>query len=162
MKRLYLAFPIVLIIMLAVMSTTTVSLAGRPIPKPFSAEVQASNQPLDPGRSWFDDKGMMHVRGMVQEGTIKGDINGQVRITQDMNLDVTTFSGNIQVKAVITADSGAFYKMSAYIAVKNAALSGIFVICGTGSLEGTYIVGKVGGVAGGVGTLNGIQFTTKR
>jgi len=161
-RKFYLVFQIALISLLVVMSTTAAGLACNPIRKPFSAEVQASGQPIDPWYSWLDDKGIMHVRGMVGEGTIKGDINGQLRFTQNMNLDVTTFSGNIQIKAVITADSGAVYEMFAYISVKNGALSGIFMIYGTGSLKGTCILGTVGGVATGVATLNGIQFTTKR
>jgi hypothetical protein len=160
-KRIFLTFQIALISLLVVMSTTAAGLACHQIRKPFSAEVQSSAQPIDPGYSWFDEKGIMHVRGMVGEGTITGDVNGQLRFTQNMNLDVTTFSGNIQIKAVITADSGAVYEMFAYISVKNMALSGIFMIYGTGSAKGTCILGTVGGVAGGIATLNGIEFTTK-
>jgi hypothetical protein len=162
MKKSYLISQIALISVLVVMSTAAAGLACHPIRKPFSAEIQASGQPLDPGRSWVGGNGIWHIRGQVSVGTITGDINGQVRLTQNMNLNVTTFSGNIQAKAVITADSGAVYDMLACVTIENMALSGIFTIRGTGSLTGTHIMGTVGGVAGGVATLNGIQFTTKR
>jgi hypothetical protein len=161
MKKSYLVTQIVLISLLAVMSTTAAGLASKPVRSPFSAEIQASGQPLDPGRSWVNGNGIWHLRGQVSVGTITGDINGQVRITQNMNLNVTTFSGNIQAKGVITADSGAVYDMLACITIENMALSGIFMIIGTGSLRGTHIMGTVGGVAAGVATLNGIQFTAK-
>ena len=160
MKRIYLAFQIALVSLLAVMSTTAMGLASNPVRSPFSAEILASGQPLDPGRSWVGGNGIMHVRGMVLEGTITGDIDGEVLITQDMNLDAT-FTGNVHVKAVITADSGAVYEMLAYVIVTNNALSGTFMIHGTESLRGTHMMGTVGGVGGGVATLNGYQFTAK-
>jgi len=160
-KKSCLVSQIALISLLVVMSATAAGLASKPVRSPFSAEVLASGQPLDPGRSWVGSNGILHVRGMVGDGIIIGDINGQVRFMQNMNLDVTTFSGNIQIKAVITADSGAVYSMLAYITVKNMALSGIFIIHGTESLRGTHIMGTVGGVAQGVTTLNGVRFTAK-
>ena len=143
------------------MSTTAIGLASNPVRSPFSAELQSSGQ-LDPGRSWFDGNGVWHLRGQVSVGTITGGINGQVRITQNMNLDISTFSGNIQVKAVITADSGAVYDMFACVTIENMMLSGIFTIHGTGGLRGTHMMGIIGGVAGGVATLNGYQFTPRQ
>jgi hypothetical protein len=159
MKRLFLAFQIALISVLVAMSTATTALAFRPVHKPFSAAIQATST-VNPGRSWSDDKGIWHVRGMVVDGLITGDINGQIRITQNLNLDAT-FTGNIQADAVITVATGAVYRMLAYINVKALVLSGIFLIWGTGSLEGIYVVGTVSGNAGGVANLNGMQLVTK-
>jgi cytoskeletal protein CcmA (bactofilin family) len=107
-----------------------------------------------------DDKGIMHIRDMIVNGIITGDINGQIQITQNLNVDAT-FTGNIQAEAEITVPSGAVYRMLAYINVKTLVLSGIFLIWGTGSLRGTYAVGTVSGMAGGVATLNGMQLVTK-
>jgi cytoskeletal protein CcmA (bactofilin family) len=103
---------------------------------------------------------MIHIRGMVVDGVITGDINGQIRITQNLNLDAA-FTGDIQAEAVITVASGAVYRMVACIKVKTLVLSGIFLIWGTGSVEGIYVMGTVGGVAGGVAALNGMQLVTK-
>ncbi|MCJ7767674.1 hypothetical protein MUP79_04735, partial [Candidatus Bathyarchaeota archaeon] len=61
MKKFYLVFQIALISLLVVMSTTAAGLACHPLRRPFSAEVQASGQPIDPGRSWIDDKGIIHM-----------------------------------------------------------------------------------------------------
>ena len=93
MKRLFLTFEIALISVLAVMSTVATGLACRPIHQPFSAGIQVVSTVCD-GRSWRDDKGMIHIRGMVVDGVITGDINGQIRITQNLNLDAAFAGGH--------------------------------------------------------------------
>jgi len=159
MKKLFLIFQITLISVLVVMPTAVTALACRPIQQRFSAAIQVVST-ASPGRSWVDDKGIMHIRDMIVNGIITGDINGQIQITQNLNVDAT-FTGNIQAEAEITVPSGAVYRMLAYINVKTLVLSGIFLIWGTGSLRGTYAVGTVSGMAGGVATLNGMQLVTK-
>jgi len=153
--RSRLAFKIVMFSVLAVMFTTSTVFAAGPMIRPFSATVEVG-QTVSNGRTWVDKQGITHFRGMVVNGIIAGDINGQIQLTQNFDIDAT-FSGDIQATAVITSVSGELYRMFAIVTLQAGKLSGIFVIYGMGSASKTFVFGTISGMLGNLVHLAGTQ-----
>jgi hypothetical protein len=155
MMRSRLAFQIVILSVLAMMLTTSTVFAAFPVSRPFSATIQA-DQTVSSGRTWVDKQGITHIRGMVVNGIIAGDINGQIQLTQNFDIDAT-FSGDIQATAVITSVSGELYGLFGIVTFKAGKLSGIFIIYGMRSASSTFVVGTISGMLGNLAYLAGTQ-----
>jgi len=160
MKRLSLAFMVVLFSVLALVSASTTALAAPAIKVPFSATLQ-DIVTLGVERWWTDEEGTMHARGMVVTANITGDINGQVNITVNMNMDTSGY-GDEQVKGVITVGSEEAYRMTADITIEAGVISSSnFVIHGMGSYKGIHITGTITPIDPTHVLLTGTKLTTK-
>lgn len=73
---------------------------GRSIP--ITATVDFATGTVVPGKEFVDDKGVLHVRGQINEAPITGDIQGTVRIVTNADVDLTNGSGRYRGKFVIT------------------------------------------------------------
>lgn len=70
---------------------------------PFTSTIDFTAGTLvDPGKEFVDDKGVLHVRGQINDAPITGDIEGTVRIVTDIDINLTDGSGRYRGKFVIT------------------------------------------------------------
>lgn len=50
---------------------------------------------IDLGEWFIDDLGILHVRGQRMEEFVKGDLEGSLFVTSDLNVDWTTWTGDM-------------------------------------------------------------------
>lgn len=149
------------LIIFALVSATTSALATRPIKWEFNAVIHGEEGPGPSSDTcsyywehYWDGRAVIRARHCVVTISITGDIHGQIEITQDLDLaaDGSGISGNIRLRATITADDGEFYKMTAYLTRQNGnTWEGHFMMNGRGG----HIKGLVTAVAGGLALLEG-------
>jgi hypothetical protein len=160
MKRLSLAFLVVLVSMLALVSASTTALAAPATKEPFSATIQPTEM-TPPERWWTDEEGTMHARGMVVTALITGDIVGQLEIIVNTNMDPSGY-GDEQVKGVIKVGSEEAYRMTADITFEGGVISSSnFVLNGMGSFKGIHMTGTITTPTPGQAELTGTKLTTK-
>jgi len=116
MKRLSLAFLVITISTLALVSASSTAWAAKATKEPFSAMIQITGT-VGYERRWTDGEGIMHVRGWVGTGLIWGDIVGQIEIRQNMNLNSSGY-GDVQADVMITVNDEEAYKGSADITLE--------------------------------------------
>jgi hypothetical protein len=162
MKKLSLAFLVVLVSVLALVSLSTTALAAPATKVPFSATLQIT-EILGAKRVWTDEEGILHLRGWNGRGTITGDISGLIEIIENVNMDTSSGYGNAQVKGVITVGSEEAYRMSADVTMEGygATISGTFVIQGMGSYKGIHVTGTLSTSGTDQAVLTGTKLTTK-
>ena len=118
-----------------------VSLSKKPSEKfvPWEGS-QISGEEIDPGRVWISDDGIQHLRGRVIIDIIKADddrVAGYITITQNRNLNLTTYDGTYSSKWSLKPDAydgtweGVFTGE-----IRSAIFSGHGHGKGTGELEG--------------------------
>jgi len=160
MKKLSLAFLVVLLSVVALTSALTTASAAPAIKAPFSATITGNTgPPQSPKRFWIDEEGITHFRGLVVPASITGDINGDMEITENANVDSFGY-GDVQVKAVITVGTEEAYRMSFDGTLSGGVTSGTFVIDGMGSCKGIHITGTLTPTSTGA-ELTGTKLTTK-
>lgn len=161
MKRLSLAFLVVLVSVVALISASTTALAAPATKEPFSATIQ-STVGSPPERWWTDEEGTMHTRGQVVTASITGDIVGQLEITVNMNMNSSGY-GDEQVKGVIRVDGEEAYQITADITLERGVISSSnFVIHGMVSFKGIHITGTITNPpTPGQAELTGTKLTTK-
>lgn len=149
MKNLALV-PFTLVIFALVFAATS-ALATPPTEWEFNAVIEAGEGPGPENcRYWRSDPGVeMHGRHCVVTTDITGSIGGAIEITLD--LDLVADAGNFRLRATITADDGAVYRMVADLIIQNGDISGPFKISGR---EG-HIKGTLTAVLGGGAVLTG-------
>jgi len=160
MKRLSLAFLVVLISMLALVSTSTTALAAPALKEEFEATMQFTGF-TPPKRSWTDEEGVQHMRGLGETFSISGGIVGTVALTVNSNFVYADYSpsGDAQAKGTITSGED-IYLISVDVTLVMGIPSGTFVIHGTGSCKGIHITGTLSSTAEGL-LLEGTKLTTK-
>ena len=161
MKRLSLAFLVVLVSMLALVSASPTALAAPATKEPFSATMTYTGM-TPPKRFWTDEEGVQHARGFGETFSISGGIVGTVALTVNWNFVYSDYSpsGDAQAKGIITSGEDV-YLMSADVTVVMGTPSGTFVIRGTGSCKGIHITGMLSSTAEGLLVLEGTKLTTK-
>ena len=100
-------------------------------------------------RIWIDEEGVIHARGCVQNGTIEGDLAGEVALTFNMNLlsvgETGPQDGVVSGKGTVSVDGGGgvSYRISVNVVFVGGEGTGKFVILGVGSFVGTHVVGMI-------------------
>ena len=101
---------------------------------------QISGEEIDPGRVWISDDGIQHLRDRVIIDRIEADddrVAGYITITQNRNLNLTTYDGTYSSKWSLKPDAydgtweGVFTGK-----IRSAIFSGHGHAKGTGELEG--------------------------
>jgi len=163
MKRLSLAFLVVLVSVVALTSALTTALAAPATKVPFSATLQITEY-LGYERAWTDEEGVWHVRGWSMRGLITGDINGQIEIIENGNMGMYP-SGNldVQLKGVITVSGEEAYRITADLNISSGGVisSSNFVLHGMGSFKGIHITGTITVIDLTYSLLTGTKLTTK-
>jgi len=158
-KRLSLAFLIVLVSVLALVSASTTALAAPAIEEPFSATFELTEM-LSPERAWIDyEEGSMHIRGLVVRGLFTVGIVGQAEFVENINNNATHLDA--QGKGVITVDGEEAYKVSFDITMELGVFSGTFVMDGIGSFKGIHITGTITPIDDTHSLFTGTKITTK-
>ncbi len=149
------------LVIFALVFATMSALATRPIEWEFEAVIHGEEGPGPSADTcsyyWehhWDGRAEIQARHCIATVNITGNITGKIDITQNLNLvaDGSGISGNIRLRATITADDGEFYKMKADLTRQNGVTwEGPFKINGR---EG-HIRGWVTAVADGHAFLNG-------
>jgi hypothetical protein len=161
MKKLSLAFLVVLFSVVALLSTSTTVLAAPATKEPFSATMTFTGM-SPPERLWTDEEGVQHVRGLGETFSISGSIVGTVALTVNWNFVVSGYSqsGDAQAKGIITSGEDV-YLISADVTEIAGTASGTFVIRGTGSCKGIHVTGTLTSTPYGQLDLEGTKLTTK-
>jgi hypothetical protein len=164
MKRLSLAFLVVLVSVVALTSALTTALAAPATKEPFSATLQITEY-LGYERGWMDEEGINHFRGWSMKGNVSGDINGTIEIIENANMDMHP-SGNldVQLKGVITVSGEEAYRITADLTIESGVISssnGNFVLHGMGSFKGIHITGTITVIDLTHSLLTGTKLTTK-
>ena len=159
MKRFSLAFLIVLVSVLALVSASATALAAPATHESFSATFELTKM-LPPERAWIDEEGMwVHIRGLVVRGLFTEDIVGQAEFVENINNNATHLDA--QGKGVITVDGEEAYKMSFDITIELGVFSGTFVMYGMGSFKGIHITGTITPIDATHSLFTGTKLTTK-
>ena len=159
MKRLSLAFLVVLVSVVALTSALTTALAAPATKEPFSATLEVTEM-LGYERGWMDEEGMGHIRGWVGTGLISGDIVGEVEFVENINMNASYLDA--QVKGVITVGDEEAYRITADLTIESGVISSSnFVIHGMGSLKGIHVTGTITVIDSTHSLFTGTKLTTK-
>ena len=156
---------IVLSLLVLVTLMTAIPSARASTQQPFKAMLVTPEAPMDCDRIWVDG-GVFHARGCEQTGTITGDMSGTMVLTVNLDLRASgeggPQDGTAQVKGNITLEGGndVSYTMSANALFQEGVLNGNIVILGVGTFKGTFIIGKLIGIADGFVKVAGTMLTT--
>jgi len=163
MKKLSLAFLVVLLSVVALTSTLTTALAAPALKEEFEATMQVTGW-TPPKRLWIDEEGVEHVRGLGETFSISGGIVGTVGLTVNWNCVYSDpgylASGDFQAKGNITSGEDV-YLVSVDVTAITGTFSGTFVIHGTGNCKGIHITGTLSGSSATGLVLEGTKLTTK-
>jgi len=159
MKKLSLAFLVVLVSALALASASTTAFAARATKEPFSATLEVT-EILGAERWWTDEEGTTHVRGWVFRGLISGDIVGQVEFVENVNMNASYV--DVLVKGAITVGGKEAYRMSADLTLEGGVISSSNFVCnGMGSFKGIHITGTIAIIDSTHSLWTGTKLTTK-
>jgi len=162
MKRLSLAFLVVLVSVVALTSALTTALAAPATKKPFSATLEFTEY-LGYERLWMDEEGINHIRGWSMKGNVSGDIVGQIEIIENVNMfmDPSKYL-DAQIKGVITVGGEDAYRMTADLTIEGGVISSSNFVCnGMGSFKGIHITGTITIIDPLHALLTGTKLTTK-
>ncbi len=132
--------------------------------RPFNAMLVTPESPANCDRMWVEG-GVFHARGCDQTGTITGDLSGTMVLIVSLDLRAAgeggPQEGTAQVKGNITLNggNGVSYTVSADALFRGGVLTGNIAMLGVGSFKGTFIVGKLLGIADGLVQVTGTMLT---
>jgi len=114
---------------------------------PFTAAITLTFLPTE--NQWITEDGIYHVKEQVAEGTVTGDVSGEMQLVRHMILDLNTGEGSCHGKFVVTVDGGTFEgseqsEITNYAALPDG-ISGTLVAHGTGDYVGLKMMGSFEG-----------------
>lgn len=120
---------------------------------PFTAVVCFTPGTVSQGEQWTTEDGILHIKGMISEGTVilhiggASDLSGAFWVTHSEAFDLNTGEGANHGKFVITVAEGDVFEGSFQgMITEGYRLSGTFVGQGTGAYEGKKMMGSFEGV----------------
>lgn len=114
---------------------------------PFTAVVCFTPGTVSQGEQWTTEDGIQHMKRVISEGTVTGDLSGVFRVVHSEAFDTNTGEGAFHGKFVITVAEGDVFEGSFQgMITEGYRLSGTFVGQGTGAYEGQEMMGSFEGV----------------
>jgi hypothetical protein len=117
-----------------------------PVTRTSIEAVASVDAPISPGKSWITKGGISHIKGEVSEGTLSGDISGDILMIGDETFNLKTGKGTLHTKWIITMSSGTFegtlVGFMTATGLTTYHFSGTFTGCGTGAYKGQKLKGS--------------------